>query len=120
MTGAEGDLCFPELGLKLGYKPAGCVVFRGTELEDFIEDWHGSRMLVLCPAAQGREAEGAIKAAAHAEADDDPGQSTNEDENEYDPCVTEEIDVEKPPEGGWTDAHIMAPGLGIPRRRPIP
>ncbi|RYP23355.1 hypothetical protein DL767_008851 [Monosporascus sp. MG133] len=119
-----GDLCFPQLSLKVGYKPGGCVVFRGAELEHFVEDWHGSRMFALCtnhPANRprrpdGPEAEGGINAAADAEADDDAGLSSGE----YGPCVTEEIDVEKPPEGGWTDADIHGAGTWDPAKNAYP
>ncbi|RYO83840.1 hypothetical protein DL766_004136 [Monosporascus sp. MC13-8B] len=62
--------------------------------------WHR-----LC-RLEGPEAEGGIDAAVDADADDDAGLSGGDDENEYDSSVTEEIDVEKPPEGGWTDADI--------------
>lgn len=43
-----GDLCFPAFGLKLDYKPGGCVMFRGRELEHFVEDWSGYRVFLIC------------------------------------------------------------------------
>ncbi|RYP08641.1 hypothetical protein DL764_001769 [Monosporascus ibericus] len=121
------DLSSPGL-ITDNYKPEGCAVLRGAELEHLVEDWHGSRMFLLCTNDQavrnladcrarklpslpsepwhrpcrpeGPGAEGGISAAADVEADDDAGLSSDEDENEDDPYVIEEIDVEKPPEGG--------------------
>ncbi|KAK7911276.1 hypothetical protein PG985_013757 [Apiospora marii] len=42
-----GDLCFPQLALKLGYQPGDCVMFRGRELEHFVHDWDGYRIFLL-------------------------------------------------------------------------
>ncbi|RYP79586.1 hypothetical protein DL769_002896 [Monosporascus sp. CRB-8-3] len=139
-----GDLYFPQLGLKLDYKLGGCVMFRGAELEYCVQDWHGPRMFVLCTNHQavrnladrragklpsnpwhrpcrpeGLEAEGGTNAAADADADD-AGLLSGEDENEYDPCVTEEVDVEKPPEGGRTDADIHGAGTWDPAKNAYP
>ncbi|RYP44302.1 hypothetical protein DL768_009221 [Monosporascus sp. mg162] len=74
----EGDLCFPQLGLKVDYKPGGCVVFRGAELEHFVETGTG------------------------------PAHSFSE------------IDMEKPPEGGWTDADIHGAGTWDPAKNAHP
>ncbi|KAK8040879.1 hypothetical protein PG994_013886 [Apiospora phragmitis] len=43
----EGDLCFPQLALKLEYQPGDCVIFRGRELEHFVHDWDGYRIFLL-------------------------------------------------------------------------
>ncbi|RYO97617.1 hypothetical protein DL765_011112 [Monosporascus sp. GIB2] len=92
---AREDLCFPQLGLKQDYKPGGCVVFLTAEQEQFLEDRHRSRMLVIWL-------------------------SGCDDENEYDSCVTEEIDVEKLPEGGWTDADIHGTMTWSPAKNAYP
>ncbi|KAI0482193.1 hypothetical protein GGR56DRAFT_684736 [Xylariaceae sp. FL0804] len=42
-----GDLCFPELGIKLPYQPGDCASFRGAELEHFVADWTGYRIFLL-------------------------------------------------------------------------
>ncbi|KAI0394287.1 hypothetical protein F5Y17DRAFT_466372 [Xylariaceae sp. FL0594] len=42
-----GDLCFPQLGIKLPYQPGDCVTFRGAEMEHFVTDWHGNRIFLL-------------------------------------------------------------------------
>ncbi|KAK7966495.1 uncharacterized protein PG986_000772 [Apiospora aurea] len=42
-----GDLCFPQLALKLEYQPGDCVIFRGRELEHFVHDWDGYRIFLL-------------------------------------------------------------------------
>ncbi|KAK8003857.1 cytoskeleton assembly control protein sla1 [Apiospora arundinis] len=42
-----GDLCFPQLAMKLEYQPGDCVIFRGRELEHFVHDWDGYRIFLL-------------------------------------------------------------------------
>ncbi len=42
-----GDLCLPQLGLCLDYKPGNYVLLRGAELEHFVSDWTGTRYFVL-------------------------------------------------------------------------
>ncbi|KAK8036700.1 hypothetical protein PG993_008683 [Apiospora rasikravindrae] len=42
-----GDLCFPQLALKLEDGPGDCVIFRGRELDHFIHDWDGYRIFLL-------------------------------------------------------------------------
>ncbi|RYP41504.1 hypothetical protein DL767_001009 [Monosporascus sp. MG133] len=127
-----GDLCFPQLALKLAYRPGGCVVFRGAELEHFVEDWHGYRIFVACtnhqpvknyayrrlgrkPALpsdpwynEARARRVSAQTAAKGEAEDE--------EEQYDPCVVEELDQEEPPEGGWTNEQIHGAGTWSPDR----
>jgi len=38
-----GELCFPELGLKLEHKPGDIIFFRSTLLKHFVSDFDGNR-----------------------------------------------------------------------------
>ncbi|RYP59169.1 hypothetical protein DL770_010269 [Monosporascus sp. CRB-9-2] len=144
----RGDLCFPQLGLRLDYKPRGCVVFRSAEFEPFVEDWHGSRMFVLYTNHQtvrnftdrragklpslpsdpwhrpcrpeGSEPRAALTQPRMRRPMMVGGLSNGKDENEYDPCVTGGIGLEKPPEGGWTDASIHGAGTWDPAKNAYP
>ncbi|KAI0156991.1 hypothetical protein GGR57DRAFT_77228 [Xylariaceae sp. FL1272] len=42
-----GDICFPQLAMRLPYQPGDCVMFRGRELEHFVSDWTGQRKFLL-------------------------------------------------------------------------
>ncbi|KAI1264948.1 hypothetical protein F5Y18DRAFT_436380 [Xylariaceae sp. FL1019] len=42
-----GDICFPQIGLKMPYKAGDCVLFRGAEMDHFVSDWAGYRIFLL-------------------------------------------------------------------------
>ncbi|KAI1077664.1 hypothetical protein F5B20DRAFT_592706 [Whalleya microplaca] len=136
-----GDLCFPQLGLKLDYKPGSCLIFRGTELEHFVEDWQGYRLFVLCTNHQAvrnyahrrmgkldplpsdpwyRPAAG-VSASGNEDvlAAHDSSSEDDDDEGALDPCILEDMDIEKEPMGGWTDADIHGAGTWDPRKNVV-
>ncbi|RYP39850.1 hypothetical protein DL767_001969 [Monosporascus sp. MG133] len=140
-----GNLCFPQLGLKLEYKPGACVIFRGAELEHFVEDWHGYRIFVACTnhqpvrnwtnrrmgKAPALPSDSWYRGAAASSSSTTPGSAAavaapppetmqpleKEDEDEeYDPCVEEDLDAEIPDNGGWTEAQIHGSAYWDPER----
>ncbi|RYP93432.1 hypothetical protein DL770_000475 [Monosporascus sp. CRB-9-2] len=123
-----GNLCFPQLGLKLEYKPGACAIFRVAELEHFVENWHGYRIFALPSDSWYR---GAASSSSSSSSSTAPGSAAavaapppeipqppeKEDEDgEYDPCVEEDLDAEIPENGGWTEAQIHGSAYWDPER----
>lgn len=44
---AGGNLCLPQLSLKVQYKPGACAVLRGNGLEHLVEDYVPPRRFVI-------------------------------------------------------------------------
>ncbi|KAI1337759.1 hypothetical protein F5Y15DRAFT_425475 [Xylariaceae sp. FL0016] len=42
-----GNLCIPQLGLKVPYRPGTCAILRGTPLEHFVQDYQGTRFFII-------------------------------------------------------------------------
>ncbi|KAI1076621.1 hypothetical protein F5B20DRAFT_593892 [Whalleya microplaca] len=118
-----GDLCFPQMGLKLDYQPGGCVIFRGAELEHFVQDWNGYRIFLLVTNHQPVRNWAYRRLGKRRPRPNDPWFREDEsqeavtypvldenDDDEYDPCFEEEFDQEDPAEGPWTDADIHGAG----------
>lgn len=41
------NLCVPELGIKVPYKPGTCVILRGGDLDHFVRDFKGTRYFII-------------------------------------------------------------------------
>ncbi|RYP72174.1 hypothetical protein DL770_008004 [Monosporascus sp. CRB-9-2] len=136
-----GDLCFPQLGIKLDYQPGACVVFRGAELQHFVDDWTGYRIFLLFtnhqvvrdyserrrgltpalptdpwyrgPAGEAGEHAGPTE---HEDVNTEVGDSDDSDDS-YDICVEKELDPEPEPDGrSWTDIEIHGPFTWDPEK----
>lgn len=120
-------MCFPQLGLKIDYKPGGCAIFRGSELEHFVEDWVGYRIFVACTIHQPVRNWAHRKLGKLPALPSDPwftgteendvastaqGTATGADENySYEPCVETDMDMEEDPEGSeWLNSLVHGPG----------
>ncbi|RYO98369.1 hypothetical protein DL764_007096 [Monosporascus ibericus] len=116
-----GDLCFPQLGIKLEYQTEGCVMFWGAKLEHFVDDWTGYRIFLLFTNHQvvrdySERRRGltpalptdpwycgpAGEAGEHADPTEDEGVNTgegdsNDSDDSYYICVEKELDPEPGP-----------------------
>ncbi|KAI1074734.1 hypothetical protein F5B20DRAFT_595935 [Whalleya microplaca] len=134
-----GDMCFPQLGLKLDYKPGCCMMFRGAELQHFVADWTGNRIFLIYTNQQAvRNYIDRRRGRLRPLPDDDPlvidgladtvvqlgeqpGALTvgeNDDnhnaEYEYYPCV--ELNLDNDLDKDLTDKEIHRPGTWSPWR----
>jgi hypothetical protein len=44
----SGAICFPQLGIKIPFKPGDIILFRSFALEHFLEDWTGEHRFGSC------------------------------------------------------------------------
>ncbi|RYP64948.1 hypothetical protein DL771_008517 [Monosporascus sp. 5C6A] len=42
-----GNLCLPQLGFKVPYRPGACAILRGDRIQHFVSDYHGERYFVV-------------------------------------------------------------------------
>ncbi|RYO94045.1 hypothetical protein DL766_004100 [Monosporascus sp. MC13-8B] len=42
-----GNLCLPQLGFKVPYRPGACAILRGDRIQHFVSDYRGGRYLVV-------------------------------------------------------------------------
>ncbi|KAI1811335.1 hypothetical protein GGS20DRAFT_593292 [Poronia punctata] len=42
-----GNLCIPQLGIKVKYQPGTCAILRGTALEHLVQDYSGTRFFII-------------------------------------------------------------------------
>jgi hypothetical protein len=42
-----GNLCVPQLGLKVTYQPGACAIIRGTALDHLVTDYTGTRFFLI-------------------------------------------------------------------------
>ncbi|RYO83175.1 hypothetical protein DL766_001486 [Monosporascus sp. MC13-8B] len=121
----RGDLCFPQLGIKLDYQPGACVVFRGAELEHFVDDWTGHRIFLLFTNHQvvrdyserSEHAGPTSHGDVGTEESDSDGSDSDGSDDSYDICVEKELDSEPEREGrSWTDKEIHGPFTWDPEK----
>lgn len=43
-----GNLCVPDLGLKVPYRPGTCLIVRGGALDHLVQDFSGTRYFIIC------------------------------------------------------------------------
>ncbi|ROW14238.1 hypothetical protein VPNG_04237 [Cytospora leucostoma] len=43
-----GNLCVPDLGIKVPYRPGTCVIVRGGALDHLVQDFTGNRYFIIC------------------------------------------------------------------------
>lgn len=119
-----GDICYPQLGLKLAYEPGTTITFRGAELEHFVADWCGFRVFVLFTNHQPvRNWADRRTAEMLGQAIPPTGVERQTDEKEwdddYDPCVQEDIEFSDEEEA-LTSQDMHGPAWWDPARNWIP
>lgn len=43
-----GNLCVPDLGIKVPYRPGTCLIIRGGALDHLVQDFMGTRYFIIC------------------------------------------------------------------------